>query len=946
VIELAQQASVKSTLGIVEPIPPRVFLSHTSELREYPRGRSFVTAAEQAIVRAGGIITDMAYFTARSEQPAVYCRQQVKQADIYVGVIGFRYGSPVMDEPGVSYTELEYEAAADCRLPRLIFLLDDEALLLFPASMRSDRRYKVRQAAFRSKVLKSGTCASVSSPDRLELLLYQSLVEMQRENRTGHVPRELPPDIAAFTGRSEELAELDQLLVADSKHGVHAVVISAVSGTAGVGKTALAVRWAHSAQGRFPDGQLYIDLCGYGPGRPMTASDALARFLRSLGTPGQDIPADVAERTARYRSLMAGRRMLVILDNARDAEVIRPLLPGSPGCAVVVTSRDSLPGLVARDGAHRLDLHLLAPDDSIALLRALIGNRVDTDRAAAETLAEQCTWLPLALRVAAELAAARPDARLSDLTAELANEQRRLDLLDAGGDPRAAVRAVFSWSYDHLEEQVARAFRLLGLHPRPDFDRYAAAALTGHVVQAADERLNILTQAHLIGSAMPGRFGMHDLLRAYAADLATRYDTESNRRDALTRLYDYYRYAAFQAASTLSPADRERLPRLVPPDSLVPPLTEPDAAAAWLDDQRAILVAVAAHAGVYGWPEHAVDLSAILFRYLDNGGYYAEAITVHSQARRAARQNGDKVAEARALSHLGLTNWQQGRSQQATEQLHQALTICQKSGDRLGEARALANLALVDWQQGRYHQAAERQQRVAAVFQESGEQVSQARALGNLGIISERLGMLQDADRHLRHALDLFSASNDRFGQATTLCNLGCVSIRLGQYQDAEKQLNQAMKLHQQNRDHHGESYALDNLGVVKARQGQYQQAATDLRQAIALFRKTGDQPGESAALNDLGEALLLSGDHGQAAREYTSALSLASQIRDQYQRARARDGLGCTHHAAGNLTEAADHWRAALALYTALATADADAVRTRLAALSSPASTNGPISE
>jgi hypothetical protein len=293
------------------------------------------------------------------------------------------------------------------------------------------------------------------------------------------VPRELPADVGGFTGRAIELAELDLLLPSPAEQHDGAagpVVISAVSGTAGVGKTALAVRWAHRMADAFPDGQLYVNLRGYDPDRPVPAAEALAGFLRALGVAGQEIPLEEAERAARFRSLLAGRRLLVVLDNAATVEQVRPLLPGSPSVMVLVTSRDALAGLVARDGARRLDLDLLPAADAAALLRALIGGRAEADPAAAEMLAGLCARLPLALRVAAELAISRPDTPLAVLATELAGEADRLALLDAGGDPRSAVASVFSWSYQHLTGDAARMFRLLGLHPGPDFDRYAAAA--------------------------------------------------------------------------------------------------------------------------------------------------------------------------------------------------------------------------------------------------------------------------------------------------------------------------------------------------------------------------------------------------------------------------------------------------------------------------------------
>jgi DNA-binding XRE family transcriptional regulator len=283
------------------------------------------------------------------------------------------------------------------------------------------------------------------------------------------VPRQLPADVAAFTGRETELAELDFLLPGTGQHEpggtAGPVVISAVSGTAGVGKTALAVRWAHRVADSFPDGQLYVNLRGYDPDRPVLAAEALAGFLRALGVPDAEIPLEESERAARFRSVVAGRRLLLILDNAGTVEQVRPLLPGSPTVMVVVTSRDSLAGLVARDGAVRLEVDLLPAAEAAALLDSLVGTRAAADPAAVATLATQCARLPLALRVAAELAVARPHTPLGELSAELAALEGRLALLDAGGDARGAVASVFSWSYRHLPADTARMYRLLGLHP-------------------------------------------------------------------------------------------------------------------------------------------------------------------------------------------------------------------------------------------------------------------------------------------------------------------------------------------------------------------------------------------------------------------------------------------------------------------------------------------------
>ncbi|MGH8921280.1 MAG: NB-ARC domain-containing protein, partial [Actinomycetes bacterium] len=390
----------------------------------------------------------------------------------------------------------------------------------------------------------------------------------------------------------------------------------------GVGKTALALRWAHRVRGDFPDGQLYVNLRGYDPGQPLSADDVLAGFLRALGLAGHDIPLEVDERAAAYRSLLDGRRMLVVLDNAATVEQIRPLLPGTPSAMVVVTSRDSLAGLVARDGARRLGLDLLPPEDAVSLLRVLIGARVEVEPDAAMTLANQCARLPLALRVAAELAVARPTTSLAVLVAELVDEQLRLHLLDAGGDPRTAVRGVFSWSYQHLPADAARAFRLLGLHPGPDLDLYAAAALTDTTPGQAQHLLGLLARAHLVHTASAGRYGMHDLLRAYATHLATDEDSGHERRAVLTRLFDYYLAIVVAAMDTLVPAERHLRPRIPDPAPPGPVVADLITARAWLDAERAILAAICAHTARYGWPGHTTRLATTLFRYFEISVHY------------------------------------------------------------------------------------------------------------------------------------------------------------------------------------------------------------------------------------------------------------------------------------------------------------------------------------
>jgi tetratricopeptide (TPR) repeat protein len=745
------------------------------------------------------------------------------------------------------------------------------------------------------------------------------------------VPRQLPAPVRHFAGRAAELRKLDDLLDRTAAEG-SAVVISAIGGTAGVGKTALAVQWAHQVSERFPDGQLYVNLRGYDPRQPMPAADALAGFLRALGVPSQDIPAEADERAARYRSLLAAKRMLVVLDNAGEVAQVRPLLPGTPSCAAVVTSRDALAGLVARDGAWRLDLDLLPLDEAVGLLQALVGVRVADDLGAAAVLAAQCARLPLALRVAAELAVARPAVPLAGLAGELADQRRRLDLLDASGDPRTAVRAVFSWSCRHLDARAARAFRLLGLHPGPDLDPYAAAALTDTTAELAGRLLDALARAHLIHTAGPARYGLHDLLRSYAMELAGAQDGEQGCRAALTRLFDYYLHTAATAMDTLIPAERHRRPRIPPPATPAPPVTDPAAARQWLEAERAGLAAVAGHSADHGWPGHTTRLAATLYRYLDVGGQCPEAVTIHTCARRAARDSGDRAAEATALTSLGAVDWRQGRYQQAAGHLQQALALFRETGDRSGEARVLANLGLVDQQQGRYQQAADHDRQALALFRQTGDRADEATALHNLGNIGLRQGRYQQAADYLQQALALFGEAGHRSGEAYALAALGEVGLRQGRYQQAADYLQQALALFGEAGDRSGEAHTLHHLGLVDLRQGRYQQAADRLQQALALFRETGDRSGEAESLNCLGELFLGTGQSGHARTQHAGALSLASQIGDKYEQARAYDGLARTDDADGDSSRARHCWQQALTLYAGLGAPETDQVRARLA--------------
>ncbi|HEV2374700.1 MAG TPA: BTAD domain-containing putative transcriptional regulator [Streptosporangiaceae bacterium] len=752
------------------------------------------------------------------------------------------------------------------------------------------------------------------------------------------IPRELPADVRAFTGREADLAELDRLLQGSTGDGndaaghgsaPSAMMVAAVSGTAGVGKTALVVRWAHRVAPKFPDGQLYVNLRGYDPGTPVSAADALAQFLRALGVTDAEIPLAEDERAARYRSLVAGKQLLVVLDNAATVDQVRPLLPGAATVMVVVTSRDSLAGLVAVDGAHRLVLGRLNNPDTMALLRALIGERVDADPAAAKSLAGKCAKLPLALRVAAELAAARPDTPLAELVAELAGQPGPLGLLDTG-DPYGAPATVFSWSYRYLPPHAAAMFRLLGLHPGAAWDRHAAAALAGATLAETSRLLAVLARAHLIAPIGPDRYEMHDLLRAYAASLAASHDSAEDRQAALNRLFDYYLATSAVAVGALEV--RYHGPEPPPVHTPVPAFDSAEAALTWLDAEVATLTAVATYAAASGWPSYTTRLAVILRHYLNDR--YTYALALYDLALEAARRSGDPGGEAEALIGMGLAHHRQGRTELAAACNQQALDISRETGHRLQLARALCNIGIDHAQQGDFQQAAECNQQALALFHELGSSTGEVSQLVNLGVIYFRQGRDQQAFDCHKKALLLAREIGFRNGEVAALVNLGDACHRMGQDQQASDYLEEALTLSRSIGSAPLEGHALAKLSEARRRRGEFAQAAEYSQLALAICRDAGDREGEIEALSSAAATFLDTGDPAQARACYAAALHAARQSGDRYFQGRVHEGLVNACLAAGEPCLAHEHWQQALVIYTDLGVPDVSRLRTSPARL------------
>jgi tetratricopeptide (TPR) repeat protein len=660
---------------------------------------------------------------------------------------------------------------------------------------------------------------------------------------TTPTPRQLPLAIGDFTGRAEHLTELDGLLPdEESVPAAGAVVISALHGTAGVGKTTLAVHWAHRVQARFPDGSLHVNLRGYGPGHPATAAEVLDAFLRALGTQPERIPVDVDAKAALYRSLLAGRRVLVVLDNANSADQVRPLLPGSPGCLVLITSRSSLSGLAVGQSATRLCLDLLTRHEAITLVTGIIGtDRAEADPCAVVALTEACARLPLALRIAASRLASRPHLSVADVVSELADDRQRLQVLSTCADDAATVRVVFDWSYERLTSAQAQLFRHLGLHPGTEFSLHAAAAVGGIDVEQARALLEELSEVHLIEPIARERFRFHDLLRAYAAERASREGTPTGRKRAVRRLFDWYAYTAAVADDVLFP-DHSTLshePGPAPKVTLTP-FTHADALR-WFHLERANLIAATRHASDYAQPHETLRLADGLREFLFHRVYWNDLLTICDIALEAARRSGDRAAEARnhvmrSERHTCVANWEQ-----AQEDARRGIDLAQALSDPHIRSYALNALGWCYLRQHRYSEAIEALRTGLPFARQLEVKREEAVIEGNLSLCHTGLGNYEQAQVHAERSLAVHRSRKDPAGEALALHQAAMAWQGIG---DHEKAIQLCEKSLQIGKDfgHPPEMAAtLDTLGAVSLSLGHLERAATHWRAALAIFEQYGD---------------------------------------------------------------------------------------------------------
>lgn len=594
------------------------------------------------------------------------------------------------------------------------------------------------------------------------------------------VPHQLPARVPHFAGRAAELETLNRLLEATT-NADRTVAILAIAGTAGVGKTALALHWAHRVASCFPDGQLHANLRGFGPDAAQATSAEVVRlFLDGLGVAAKRIPADLDAQAALYRSLLAGRRMLIVLDNACDPAQVRPLLPGAPGCLVLVTSRNQLTGLAVADGAHLLTLDVLTEAKARQLLESRLGpRRASAEPAAVRELTGLCARLPLALSVVAGRAAARPDLPLAALAAELRGTRARLDALGTR-DPATDVRTVFSWSCQQLSGPAAQMFRLLGVHPGPDITAAAAASLVGIPPSRARQELAELASAHLTTEHVPGRYASHDLLGAYAAEQIRIHDSGANRHAALYRVLDHYLHTAHTAALLREPA-REPIALAAPAPGITPEeLSSHQQALAWFEAEHHVLLAAIALAASAGFDTHAWQIPWAMATFLDGRGQWHEQDTIQRTALAAATRLGDKAGQAAVRRLLAHNCARRGDSSQARALLTECLTLYRQLGDPAGAARVHQSLSWVADTQNRSAEALSHDQQALVMFQELANLAGQAQARNAAGWHHARLGDYRMARRLCRQALALYRELGNSSGEAQTWHSLGYAAHHLG----------------------------------------------------------------------------------------------------------------------------------------------------------------------
>ena len=721
--------------------------------------------------------------------------------------------------------------------------------------------------------------------------------------------RTLPRDTASFTGRQDELARLLGAIDGVAANG-GVVGIHAIDGMAGIGKTTFAVHAAHRLAEAFPDGQFFLPLHAHTPGqRPVGPVDALASLLLTAGVPTAQIPPGLEARAARWRDHVAGRKILLLLDDAATHEQVRSLLPGTAGSLVLVTSRRRLTAL----DATVISLDVLPAGEAAVLLARLAARPgLRAGDAAVGQITRLCGYLPLAIGMLARKLSHHPAWSAGQLADELAEARDRLTLMQG---ENLSVAAAFGLSYQGLTPGQQRLFRRLGLVPGPSIDAYAARALDGTSLDEARGNLDELYDQHLMDEPAPGRYVLHDLLREHASALAAA-DDPAESGAATGRLLDYYLHTAVVAGQHFESMAGYRRPPPGRPPADAPGLSTLEQAAAWLETERPNLHAAADQAAAAGQHLHAVRIPAAISGFLLAHGHVDQSVALHRTALAAARQAEDRAGQAIALSELGVLAWLTGDHPAAAASLARALALYRDVGDLPGQANILNQLGQVQVLTGDIPAATASHQQALALARGSGDRLAEAEALNHLGQVQQRAGDYPAAAATQQQALAIFREIGNRLGQATTLNDLGIVQEETGDYPAAAASQREALKMFRDLGIRLGQAVALNKLGVVQQLTGDYPAAAASLQQALELHRDLGTRFGQAQALNSLGELSSRTSASQQARERHTRALAIACDIGMPLEEARALEGIGHSYLQDGTTDEGAAHLRQALAIY------------------------------
>jgi tetratricopeptide (TPR) repeat protein/transcriptional regulator with XRE-family HTH domain len=683
-------------------------------------------------------------------------------------------------------------------------------------------------------------------------------------------PRQLPTDITDFAGRDEELTALDALLPVNG-----GTVVAVLAGAAGVGKTALAVRWSHRVADQFEDGHLYVNLRGFAPGQPLRAAEALAGFLSALGVPPDRVPPRAETAAGLYRSLVADRRMLVVLDNAADEDQVRPLLPGGTASLVLITSRRGLTGLVVSHAAYQRALAPLTPADALDLVTHILGpDRVAAEPVAAAALVEECSRLPLALRIAA--ANVRTDSHID--IGGYVNELRhgdRLTPLAIDGDPGVSVRAALDWSYLRLAPGPKRLFRMLGLVPGLDFTAGVGAALTGSDPAETSRSLRTLADAHLLDRPSTHRYTFHDLLRSYAAERSQAEHSELERDTALRRMFDWYLHSAVAAVEVAAPLTL-RLPTPPPSvDLVITRIHDRAEAVAWLNAERRSLVAAVTHAADHGYHQSAWLLGDALRGYFDTVGHMVDWMVVAEATMAAADAGGDPVVRTAAISNVVHLHRNAGEYDTAIEHGGRALALSRQAGWTAGEARALNHLGVLHAECGRLDQAITLFSQAIVLDRQAPDGSTLASAQMNIGVACALAGRLYEALEHLAQARDVYE-SNEAYRNGWVWINIGRVQRLTGDFDAAHRSVAQGQAIARDGSLRSAEAFSLVVLSDMQRDLGFLDEARRHAQTAESIAQETGELMATVLAVNSLAEALRRLGHLDDALTHAGQGLKLA----------------------------------------------------------------------